>query len=267
MQEEIIEDLDANDFSDEESGIAERLFEVMQQNQRKKSLALKEVNKNALNKEVDKMNQLPAKVRSENISVTNDLIYAAAVVTTERLGVKINKKKYKGKLRWKKRLEGQVKQLRKDLSRVEELRRGTTIKAKFEEELQRRYWIKEKDLIAVSEEMKQRITAKAAKITRFQARIDQFRQKRLFRENQSRFYDHLNGKERVDIGHDKEGSIEFWSDIWSEEAKHNNDAEWLKNLREEVRIEKQGDVVVTREKTQTIVNKMSNWKALGPDLV
>ena len=131
------QDLDENDFSDEELAIAERLFEVMQQNQRTKLPALKEVNKNALKKKVDKMNQLLAKVRSENISVTNDLIYAAAVVTTERLGVKINKKKYEGKPRWKKQLEGQVKHLRKDLSRAEELRRGTKKKAKFEEELQR----------------------------------------------------------------------------------------------------------------------------------
>ena len=115
--------------------------------------------------------------------------------------------------------------------------------------------------------MKQRITAKVAKITRYQARIDQFRQNRLFRENQSRFYDDWNGKERVDIEPDKEGFIKFWSDIWSEEAKHNDDAEWLKNLREEVRIEKQGDVVVTKEKIQMIVNKMANWKAPGPDLV
>ena len=121
----------------------------MQQNQGKKLPDLKEVNKNALKKEVDKMNQLLAKLRSENISVTNDLIYAAAVVTRERLGVQINKKKYEGKPRWKRHLEGQVKRLRKGLSRVEELRRGTKIKAKFEEELQRRYWIKEKGLIAV----------------------------------------------------------------------------------------------------------------------
>ena len=144
MQEEMIEDLDENDFSDKELAIAERLFEVMQQNQRTKLPALKEVNKNTLKKEVDKMNQLLAKVKSENISVKNDSIYAAAVVTTERLGVKINKKKYEGKPRWKERFEGHVKQLRKDLSRVEELRRGTKIKAKFEEELQRRYWIKER---------------------------------------------------------------------------------------------------------------------------
>ena len=74
----------------------------------------------------------------------------------------------------------------------------------------------------------------ATKITSYQARIDQFRQNRLFRENQSRFYDDLNGKERVDIEPDKEGSIKCWSDIWSEEAKHDNDAEWLKNLREEL---------------------------------
>ena len=147
--------LDDEEFSDEELVIAERLFEVLQQPERVKLPALRGVNKNSVKIEVDKMNSLLGRIRSENITVTNDLLYAASVVTTERLGAKITRKKSQGEPMWKRRLQEQVKHLRKDLSRVEELRKGRTIKTRFQEQLQRKYWLKEKGLITVSEELKQ----------------------------------------------------------------------------------------------------------------
>ena len=103
--------------------------------------------------------------------MSNELIYAAAVVTKERLGVEVNRKKHEGKPRWKRRLENQVKRSRKGLSRIEELTKGTKIKAKFENDLQRTYWTMTKGLNAVNEEINQRMAAKAAKITRYQVRI------------------------------------------------------------------------------------------------
>ena len=39
------------------------------------------------------------------------------------------------------------------------------------------------------------------------------------------------------------------------------------DLKEEVKIERQNDVVITREKVEKVVNKMPNWKSPGPDLV
>ena len=66
---------------------------------------------------------------------------------------------------------------------------------------------------------------KSAKITRYQARVDQFRQNRLFRENQSRFYDELNGGERNEIRSEKEGTMEFWKNIWSKPTRHKENAE------------------------------------------
>ena len=42
------------------------------------------------------------------------------------------------------KVTGASKHLRKDLSRVEELRKGRTIKTRFQEQLQRKYWLKGK---------------------------------------------------------------------------------------------------------------------------
>ena len=46
------------------------------------------------------------------------MLYAAAVVVTKRLGVKIGAKYKKKEPMWKRRLEGQVKVMRRDLSRL-----------------------------------------------------------------------------------------------------------------------------------------------------
>ena len=43
--------------------------------------------------EVKKMDNLLDKIQSQNISYTNKLIYAAAMVVTERLGVKLDRQK------------------------------------------------------------------------------------------------------------------------------------------------------------------------------
>eukprot|EP00795_Rhopilema_esculentum_P002131 gene2130-biopygen11212 len=147
---------DDEEFSDEEIAIAERLFEVLHQPERTKLPALRGLNKSSVKIEVEKMNSLLGKIRSENITATNDLLYAASVVTTERLGVKITRKKRQGEPMWKRRLQKQVKYLRKDLSRVEELRKGKTIKTRFQEQLQRKYWLKEKGLITAEEEKERR---------------------------------------------------------------------------------------------------------------
>ena len=69
------------------------------------------------------MDYLLAKIRSESITTTNDLIYGAAAVITENAGVKIEKGKKQPKPMWR-RLEDQILQMRKDLSRVEELKKG-----------------------------------------------------------------------------------------------------------------------------------------------
>ena len=57
------------------------------------------------------------------------------------------------------------------------------------EGLERRYYLKKKGVtIIVIEELKQRILAKTAKVKRYQERVDQYRQNRMFRTNQKRLF-------------------------------------------------------------------------------
>ena len=60
---------------------------------------------------------------------------------------------------------------------------------------------------------------------------------------------------------------QFWGNIWSEEATHRSDADWLKKLKEEVKVTQQADMSITVHKVSQFLRRVPNWKAPGPDLV
>ena len=74
----------------------------------------------------------------------------------------------------------------------------------------------------VIEELKQRIVAIAAKVRRYQERVDRFRQNRMFQNNQRQFYRELNQEgERFDDNHpDADESKKSWGDIRNESVDH-----------------------------------------------
>ena len=77
----------------------------------------------------------------------------------------------------------------------------------------------------VSEELKQRITAIAAKVRRYQGRIDSYRQNRLFENNQRQFYRELD-QEKESCDYDQlvaEELKNFWGSIWIQSADYKKD--------------------------------------------
>ena len=82
-------------------------------------------------------------------------------------------------------MQNKIKELRKDLSQLE----ASKGKGNFRhwERLQRKYSIRVKRLNVVIEELKQRITAIAAKVRGYQGRVDSYRQNRLFENNKGSF--------------------------------------------------------------------------------
>ena len=93
------------------------------------------------------------------------------------------------------------------------------------------------------EELQQRITATAAKIRRYQGRIDTYRQNRLFENNQRQFSRELDQEEEScdDDQPVAEESKQFWGNIWSQSADHKKNAKWLQDLRSEVNLKKTGE--------------------------
>ena len=117
--------------------------------------------------------------------------------------------------------------------------------------------------------MKQRITAIAAKVRRYQGRIDSCTQNRLFENNQRQFYRELDQEE--ERGDDDqpvaEESKQFGVNIWSQPADYKKDAKWLQDLRSEVNVKKQEKIDITIGSLKNILGRMLNWKSPGPDLV
>ena len=68
------------------------------------------------------------------------------------------------------------------------------------------------------------MTAIAAKVRRYQGRVDSFRQNRLFENNQRQFYRELDQEEeRCDQPVAEESKL-FWGNIRSQSADHKKDA-------------------------------------------
>ena len=133
--------------------------------------------------------------KTHSITKTNELFYAGAFVVTNRLGVKIDKVAEKKEPMWKRRLQNKIKELRKDLSQLEVSKDKGISNFRHWERLERKYNILVKGLNVVVEELKERITAIAAKVRRYQGRVDSYRQNRLFENNQRQFYRELDQEE------------------------------------------------------------------------
>ena len=143
------------------------------------------------------------------------------------------------------------------------------LKQREKERLNRKYNLEEKGTLYASNMLKQKIKEGGIKIKRYDERCQQSKQTQLFRTNQKLFYETLDGKKSEEIGlPDPTEITTFWRKIWSEEVSHNEQASWLEEVEQKFSsIEVQEDINITVEDIRTVVSKMANWKAAGPDLV
>ena len=110
-----------------------------------------------------------------------------AVWVSRQLGLKKAKRdgKTKSEPWWKRRIEDSMK----------ELNRNGEVKSKRKvEKLYEKFRIHQKGLGTVLEELKQMVLTKVAKIERYNERIKQFKQNRLFTIDQKKQFAELNGK-------------------------------------------------------------------------
>ena len=117
--------------------------------------------------------------------------------------------------------------------------------------------------------MKQSIIAIAAKVRRYQGRVDTYRQNRLFDNNQRQFYRELDQEgERCDHYQPVAAeSKQFWGNIWSQSADNKKDSKWLQDMQSEVNVKKQEKMDFTTGSLRKMLCRMPNWRSPGPDLV
>lgn len=177
------------------------------------------VNRYRLIEETRKVNELVGFIETSDITETNCLIRAVSVNVAKRLGLceslEDNRAKRGRKPWWHRRLENDIKVLRSNISVLESKRAGKLKKFSKYKMLEKKYSIKKKGFQVVLEELKQRLVAKSGKVRRYEQRIKQYTQNRLFNSNQKRFYQQLDGRlEKEVVVPDAKQSVSFWKGIW-----------------------------------------------------
>ena len=250
--------------------ITEQISKLLEEPERIQTKPMRYVNNKRLKKETMIVNECLASFCHENITEINTLLLAAAHVVRDRLGEKIlptkvpeNKQPF-----WKRRIEDNVKELRKDISHLAEVLKGTKLKSKIIDKLNRKYpLLKKKGTKCIQEELKQRLRSKAAKIERFQKRCDRYHQNRTFGNNQRQFYRSLSSSPSTNMEaseSEKEACLSFWKNIWDNEATHNTNAEWLPYVRQELaKTADQSYPTIILDHVSKRVKGMANWSSSG----
>ena len=177
---------------------------------------LKYGDKEKIKEEVIKINKVLEHVKITGFTHCRNVIQAAMRIVGEEVGMKKSNAKKKKEPFWKRRILRDIIRLRKDLSRIEAWFAGRWKNDKN----------KEKDLLDQKYGLrgKQRITAKATKVKRYDNRIKQFQDNRNFQTNQGRLFKNLEGKEERTKPPNAEDATAFWKGIWSTKVEHKRDA-------------------------------------------
>jgi len=255
--------------------LRERIVTVRQHLEEQRCILppLNKVNRQKLATVVQKANLAVSRINTCNVTETNEIMYATAWVVTEELGLKIclNSPRQKEAAKsppWKLRLERKIFGLRKDLSRLEWVKCGKTGKASVDDRLKNKYNLRNKTVEESCEELKQLITATAKKIERYDRRIRQFQQNRMYYRDQKRLFQELSKKDCKDkeTSPDKDEVVAFWRNLWDSPIGHAVEAPWIGKVERSWRaVSAQREFKISVTMLCKQVRKMKSWKAAGPD--
>ena len=258
-----------NVLSDSERDTLLRLREALEGDDfGKTEVNLKYGDKEKIKEEVIKMNKVLEHVKIIGFTHCRNVIQAAMRIV-EEVGKKKSNAKKKKESFWKRRILRDISRLRKDLSRIEAWFAGRSKNDKNKEKdlLDQKYGLRRKGFTLVMEELKQRITAKATQVKRYDNRIKQFQDNRNFQTNQGRFLKNLEGKEERAKPPNVEDTTAFWKGIWSTKVEHKRDAGWIGKVKEKMPSEKQNTVNINEDDFKRKLKSMPDWKGAGPDKI
>jgi hypothetical protein len=121
---------------------------------------------------------------------------------------------------------------------------------------------KKESLDQMIEELKQKVSAKTQRLTRYRKRQNQYYQNKLFRKDCKKFYDCLwHTYPNVMNAPDEEEVENFWGEIYVKKVQHNEQACWIKDrYQQNPRME--WSPVCEKDITEAL-RKMLKWKAPG----
>ena len=89
---------------------------------------------------------------------------------------------------WKRRMKSKIQVLRGEISKLERSTSNPSLKLRGLTQIRKKYFVKKKGLNVAIEELKQRVAAKAEKLRRYEQRVQQYRQNRMFEYDQKKLY-------------------------------------------------------------------------------
>ena len=125
------------------------------------------------------------------------------------------------------------------------------------------------ELNACQEDLKWQLQAKARRLRRYTKRTDQYQQNKTLKEYAKKFYREL-GKQNIQTKKppDPQETKLFWQNIVEQEVEHNENAQWIKEQEQELKMLIQMEWKEwTVEELRFNVTRAENWKSPGPDKV
>ena len=214
---------------------------------------------------------IASSTESLDLTLINQLCYAAASVVTEMINPKKKKQhRTRKQPKWKEDIEKDIKRKRNDLSLLTEMEQNRLTNQRKVRQMKKRYTIKNMtDIPQAKEKLKQQIQAKAQRIRRYEKRSKQFRQNKIFKTDAKKFYREL-GKGQITVKEPPPLTEieEFWSKIWEDEKHHNDTAQWISDEQNRLKDQpmQEWKDIETAEVTLAL-KKASNWKSPGIDKV
>lgn len=229
-------------------------------------------------KVVFEVNSALEKIAQANEHITlsdiNILIYAAAQTVLKNIGYEMKEnagQRRKNDLKWKKRIQHQIDEWRREISRITDIQQTKSLSIKqqaIKAKLESKYNIASADdLTRVKEILKQKIQAKAQRVRRYKKRVLQYQQNKQFNEGAKSFYRNILNKQ-IDVkNHPPIEDVEqFWKGIWEDNKQHNHEAPWIESLKEEnSTIPEMEWRDITALEVSKQLKRAANWKAPGLD--
>ena len=189
---------DMDNLSNEQVEILEKLKEKLKKPEFLEAVNLMAADRATVKEKTSKVNSVIDRITHQSIGDINTLLLAGANVVAEMMGKKKGAKKDQQEHWWKRRMSMKIGDLRKDISKLDQWKRGKLGKEGVKNSLEQTHHVRKRGLETVIEELKQRVKATAPKIRKYEERNNQFMQNRLFQTNQKRLFDILKGKEKSD---------------------------------------------------------------------
>ena len=215
---------------------------------------LNAVNWRELNKRVDKVNVVISGIPTTNLEGTNKPVHAAARFVCDSVGPREYGSTAQCLPPWRVRLSNKLSVFWRELSQLVALGGILFLNERTVAHLTRKFNLAEVDVNTVIEVLKQKVTAFARRICRYDNRTLQYRQKQLFRMDAKKvLYARVTDMDVPEPG----AALDFWKALWEKPAIHNAAADWLRSIEAGLcSLTGQSNLRITLLHVQTSLNRM-----------